>query len=951
MIHDVFMVVYGWRGGPLEEHKRKHLSVVVATRLLLVLLSLIALIYSTVLIYSGTIQRNCYAGDPCGKIPEACEDGRVTTPCVTVYRSSLGDIVTCRDWWFNLAATYAYEHYVPTEPHYPNVSEIPKNDTALCNITVKADSLEYRAWLLETNQYLETYEDNLQPGDEGNRAREVGFQWLVAMNIPNGTAAPWNQCLSPKCYNVVSAVLNCPPYNQLIFFGEHSSQYSYALAAVWGSWAVVLLVILIFYLSFNAFPDYDNHDSWTESVKSMGRLLCCYSLLKETKTEEGTNAAEGLGELLYKLFGGIDLDPTDQILGLYLVSERQGWRRFVTAKEYIQEDGERTYVWRRNLFSLCWNGNRRQLLKRDSSHDKDITPLTKTLESQTPATQEYTRTGSKFSPLKMRYSILKIESDRYADEASINENESSCECKAPDLVQMTENGSHQRTTADEVIGREIILAYDKKPYLTPCKFTTGVFAPPISPSAAAERYLGAVTSYVAKDILLQCKQYFWYAKSSYGLQTLKWKDGKTGKWHADTLDMCLGCFNTLGGKAIVQNHFRKRNLNAILKYTNVDPSDILHVSYTDTALGILPYLVILDRETQSVVVSVRGTVETADLITDLLSHPHDCSGSMPRWVLEELYEKDENGKIRCDGKLFCHKGILSSAKAVLQDLDSKNILSVMEHVPTSPHQDKNEYLDTLNNEVAKNHNKRLGNLGQDEDVALSLDRAKSIMHEAATKGWHLVVTGHSLGAAVASLISFNLLERFPELKCIVYNPPGGVMDPRLSDLSTRFCTSVVVGCDAISRLSIGNMRAIVDDMVLALARCKRPKMSIILDLLLGRRKDPATAPPTFCRIGDVSKEVKVALENYLRSSELHSETTDAKLYPPGKILFLRPLFEFTKKQSTENFDAIWIAKEDLMDEGILIMKESLAHHHLWATNNALDSALSSLQQQSNEEQC
>ena len=51
---------------------------------------------------------------------------------------------------------------------------------------------------------------------------------------------------------------------------------------------------------------------------------------------------------------------------------------------------------------------------------------------------------------------------------------------------------------------------------------------------------------------------------------------------------------------------------------------VLHqkeVECTVQALGALPYIVVLDHATKSVVVSVRGSVSTADWVTDFLGIP------------------------------------------------------------------------------------------------------------------------------------------------------------------------------------------------------------------------------------------------------------------------------------------------------------------------------------------
>jgi hypothetical protein len=55
--------------------------------------------------------------------------------------------------------------------------------------------------------------------------------------------------------------------------------------------------------------------------------------------------------------------------------------------------------------------------------------------------------------------------------------------------------------------------------------------------------------------------------------------------------------------------FRRRNIQTLLALTGVAPEDLVFVSFADTSGGILPYYVALHRESQSVVVAIRGTGE------------------------------------------------------------------------------------------------------------------------------------------------------------------------------------------------------------------------------------------------------------------------------------------------------------------------------------------------------
>ncbi len=860
MLHDAAMVFAGWRGGPLEEHKRRYMPSLVVSRIVLLIVSIGCLIFSTVLVYSPGIMRNCYAGDPCGTIPEACDNGKLTPECEVLYKSTDSEIADCRNQWFDLAATFAVNNYNVSTGLYMT----QRANDSLCNASIQANGEPFLSWQADTGKYFEAFNPDISPGSLSNEARSIGIAWAQSMGFPNGNDVPWNTCLGEYCINLVNSVTACKPYNQLIFFGDHSVEYSYALAVIWGSWALLLLIVIIFILAYNAFPDYHEQDSWVKTVKTAARMCCCYSVLKHTKTEDGEDAAEGLGGLLYTLFGGIDLDQTDVLLGFYLVSERQNWRRFISAKNRIEKGRTYTYVPRKSRLDCCIPS------KKDIHHSSDTNEImmSASFKRAEPDTEE----------LSMEYSVMTFENSDVVNECSLMTHASSSEEGEEPYVAPTpiaivdETGSRTLMTHQDPL---VVFQRNRKPYLTPFRFMNGYFEPPLKPRDAIDLYIGTTSDVVPRDILEQCHRLCWFAKASYGLQTVKWKDGKTGVCLQDTLDACLGCLHSLGGKVMVKNHFRKRNLNAIIRYTNANPSDILHVSYTDTALGIIPYLVILDRESRSVVISIRGTVETADVITDLLSHPQDCSSSLPPWVLDELALMTAEGEKL--GGVFCHGGILSSAKAILRDLDSKDILSSMEHVEMHAGQDSSEILDEAMENV---QNEKIKVLGQDEDVHLPIQRAQSIIHEAAGKGWNLIVTGHSLGAAVASLISFNLRERFPEMQCVAFNPPGGVMDPRLSEISKTFCTSVVVGMDLISRLSTRNMSALIDDLVLTLGRCKRPKLSIFFDAVFGRRKDPLTTISTYYTPEDMSGEVQKILLEYLKTSTVHKDIKHAQLFPP-----------------------------------------------------------------------
>ena len=132
----------------------------------------------------------------------------------------------------------------------------------------------------------------------------------------------------------------------------------------------------------------------------------------------------------------------------------------------------------------------------------------------------------------------------------------------------------------------------------------------------------------------------------------------------------------------------------------------------------------------------------------------------------------------------------------------------------------------------------------------------------------LVVTGHSLGAGVAAVLTLLLLRQRPEARCLAYSPPAATFTHDALAISRRCTTSFVYGNDMIGRASIHSVERLRDDIVRMLARCRRPKWTVWLRLVTlrllrggdgltdeldedGRRfvdancKPPSKEPPTY----------------------------------------------------------------------------------------------------------
>ena len=94
----------------------------------------------------------------------------------------------------------------------------------------------------------------------------------------------------------------------------------------------------------------------------------------------------------------------------------------------------------------------------------------------------------------------------------------------------------------------------------------------------------------------------------------------------------------------------------------------------------------------------------------------------------------------------------------------------------------------------------------------------------------LIVTGHSLGAGIASLVSLSLHTRHPN-HCYAYGAPGQTLSPRLSEFTAPFITTIFFGDDCIPRFSGYGYVCLKDNIAASLSCCRCSKLELQLKLL------------------------------------------------------------------------------------------------------------------------
>ncbi|KAL6777560.1 hypothetical protein ACKKBG_A14745 [Auxenochlorella protothecoides x Auxenochlorella symbiontica] len=997
----------GLKGGPLEERKRKPIHVLLYMEVALWLTLVVFTAYGTYILASPKVPTSCWDNNPCAystEIPAACTGAlnaegvaTLSNACQLVV-SNMNDFQSCYLEWF----TMGIEYTVTSFPNYTYDWDCDANH----NFTAE----QYSHFLVEAEfggnvtAYNEAVNSSTDDGNDDSddaddctasprsgsaadiasynarlkRCGKLAFlleeSFVQMLGIPYdnsslSTTVPWSPCQNQTCQTLLMAGDECTEWDVLFKLGNPSSRKGFVIGLVWGSWAMLAVTALSVYIAFNSFPDYEDVEGWEGSLKSISRLCCCTALMQQTALDgSDATAQREIALSLKMLFGGIDLDPTDRFLAAFLVSEAQHRQRRRHATAMLEATGLVPAPRSRNRL-LGWlgagGGVRRGRLG-GIGPDAVAGGVGAEAVARLPSAgclgngdagmpglcggAEKEGAGAPLLPM-YRHSILRM------DEG--DEEEGGCGGAGSDCGSASASGGSPDGGASDAAAPlrprlRLHATHRYHPMLTPVGLPRHVTRS-VGLRAAAAVYTGAQRP-VERAVLERARLVSRFAVGAYALQGVVWNRGVRPPACMGNLNMLVKC---LRGPLRLEPALRRRNLEAMLGVAGIARGDLLHVSYANAQGGALPYAIALHRESRSVVLALRGTVTMEDLITDLLSAPIDVSEWLPDWVLDA----NEGGK-----PLYAHAGIVSSATAVLQDLDEHGLLKELllarlEHAAGTPADDITEERGACTGPAAQRMS-RYASAGpaqargagapsppaREEDEASwassgarggrsgaeppPLSVARAILRS--KRGWRVVVTGHSLGAAVACMLSFQLRDQFPDLECWAFNPPGGLLSWNLSRLARRFCTSVVVGKDVISRLSFSNMKRVVDEMVLSLARCRRPKLKVVGDLLLKRRGGGRREPPqTSCPVHELSDEVLRRLEKYHATSHLHA-ASQPELYPPGRLIFLRP---FKGQGVAHTWDAVWVDAATLMGEGILLAPSMLAHHRMFTLADAFAEVL------------
>lgn len=159
----------------------------------------------------------------------------------------------------------------------------------------------------------------------------------------------------------------------------------------------------------------------------------------------------------------------------------------------------------------------------------------------------------------------------------------------------------------------------------------------------------------------------------------------------------------------------------------------------------------------------------------------------------------------------------------------------------------------------------------------------------------IIVVGHSLGAGTAAILSIMLKEKYRNVICFAFAPPGGLLSEDAAEYSKNFVVSVVLGKDIVPRLGLHQMEKLRFDLIKTIKQCSSTKMKVILKSCCLGHKDlsmeqfvdefkmeiPEDDEAT--RLSDADEFNKLSIHPNDSSVSL---TVHTPLYPPGSIIHL-----------------------------------------------------------------
>jgi hypothetical protein len=379
----------------------------------------------------------------------------------------------------------------------------------------------------------------------------------------------------------------------------------------------------------------------------------------------------------------------------------------------------------------------------------------------------------------------------------------------------------------------------------------------------------------AYDALTLAESYTPYMLAMYGLKVFVYMNPITGLCR-----VACGSNARSGGINVEKRTFTYT--------TGLKDHHIAYSSFTAYLGEAVPYTICIDHDRRAIVLATRGTLSLPDLVTDLMATPESLE------MMGRQFGFDGKGH-------YAHSGMLAVALRIRLDIERQQILHRLMGMYSDVASPKfTNAASPANNNNTGSRTGRVGSHVMMEDIDGGMMESEAYMDERSllaegSKGYRLMLVGHSLGGGVCAILGLLLREQFPSLHCMVYSPPGCIFSREMAEKSNEFVTSVVPGKDMVPRLSWHSCKVLRAQMIEMLRRSKTNKFTAWGAYLANPDKiqekylfKPEEVPVT---------QTRVDLAQLLQRLAMETETSDKlldkiKMFIPGKVLHL-------SKQHTE----------------------------------------------------
>jgi len=320
----ILLIHFGWRGGPLNERKRMpQMSVLIHLWIIVLLIKLGLTTFGLYVVYSPTVSKSCWSSNPCDNfqrsLPKVCVPGatgsvELTPECRVVF-TNIRHYDACFEIWDRYGAGWMINNFIGRDKstdfasfNYPGVNTCrydinPKKDKRLdLYIPPSIGKANIFDVLLEVG--------SIQSSNIGSFDRfpteyvAAVYSFISNTTGTNGTShtelmdkIPWTDCLDDGCLTLLNNT--CEQWEVFLTLPDTYKMSGLFSAIMYVSLAVIILTGFIFFISFNAFPDYESEEAWQGLLSGVAKKLGYVDDLSNTATDDGVDALVGIGGLLH----------------------------------------------------------------------------------------------------------------------------------------------------------------------------------------------------------------------------------------------------------------------------------------------------------------------------------------------------------------------------------------------------------------------------------------------------------------------------------------------------------------------------------------------------------------------------------------------------------------------------------------------------------------------------